>query len=243
MRKVILATVLAAALGTAPADAALIVFSGVGGAPTAAGVVRDNLDWLLAGSTGGASPQGSGITVSFTPNAQAVTGSSSGVYAAPFLSGGNGTGFGAANGPNAAPSGNQANGQDATRYVTTGSTGAFTDARVEFQLPGLQQYFGLLWGSVDLYNTLSFYNGNTLVGAITGASVNPGAAGDQGPSGTYYVNINSTLAFDRVVATSSNYAFELDNVAFASRQIPEPATLVLLGLGLMGAGARVRRRR
>ena len=104
-----------------------------------------------------------------------------------------------------------------------------------------QQYFGLLWGSIDLYNTLSFYNGNTLVGALTGGQVLAGANGDQGVNGTLYVNINSTLSFDRVVATSSEYAFELDNIAYSAdpAPVPEPSTyfagaLLALVFGVQG---------
>ena len=41
-----------------------------------------------------------------------------------------------------------------------------------------------------------------------------GANGDQGVNGTYYVNINSNTFFDTVIATSTQYAFEFDNVSF-----------------------------
>jgi len=92
---------------------------------------------------------------------------------------------------------------------------------------------------VDLYNTLEFFNGNTSVGSITGGAINATATGDQGINGTFYVNINSTLAFDRVVATSTEYAFEFDNVAYSANQIPEPGSLIVwsvLGLSVAGAG-------
>ena len=64
------------------------------------------------------------------------------------------------------------------------------------------------------------------------------------------MNINSSDAFNRVVASSTGYAFEFDNVALAydpislpiQGEIPEPGTLTLLGLGLF-AGITVRRRR
>jgi hypothetical protein len=234
-RLALAAAVIAALTAAAPARATLTVSGSVGGAPS--GVILDNLNWLATGSAGGLSPQ-SGITVNFSGNAQAVTGAVSGQYAAPYLSGGNGTGFG---------SPNQPNGVDTTIYATSGSTGASAPAAVEILLPGAgYQYFGLLWGSVDGYNTLSFYNGASLVGSLTGSGVLASPNGDQGVNGTLYVNISSDLAFNRVVATSSQYAFEFDNLAFNREQVPdtrvpEPGSLALVGLGL--AGLRFRRRK
>jgi len=38
---------------------------------------------------------------------------------------------------------------------------------------GLKNSFGLYWGSVDSYNSLTFYNGDNSVAMITGAEVDP----------------------------------------------------------------------
>ena len=229
-------TVGAVGLGLAgTAQAGLLVNGSVGGAPN--GVIKENFDTLIPGNAT-TTTLSSGITVAYQPDGQAAIGTSTGLYAAPFLSGNNGLGFG--------PLGsNQPDGADATPYLTTGSTGAFNGASVTLTLPGLERYLGLLWGSVDGYNTLSFYNGATLVGVVTGGDVTASPNGDQGVNGTLYVNINADLgsAFDRVVATSSQYAFEFDNVAFNSTPIPEPAGLALLGAGLAGLGVIRRRRR
>jgi hypothetical protein len=181
----------------------------VGSVPN--GVNYANFDNVPLGGAGGTS---GGISVSFGGDGQAVQGSLSGVYAAPFLSNGSGKQF---NDPNDGP--------DTTTYLTTG-TGSVT-----LSLPGEEKYLGLLWGSVDTYNTLSLYDGSTLVGTITGSDVTSNADGDQSASGTFYVNINSTTSFDKIVATSTSNAFEFDNVAFNPTAVPEPSSIVL---GLLG---------
>jgi len=192
--------------------------SDVGLAPTGGG--RINFDDLPLGSADGTAsgPNGS-VGVSFISDGQTVVGAVSGGYAAPVLSGGNGNGFGPG-------SINQALGTDQTRYLTTG-TGSAT-----LTFGSAQTYLGLLWGSVDTYNTLSFYNGLNLVGSLTGGQVFQPAKGAQDASGTVYVNI-SGITFNQVVASSTSYAFEFDNVAV----VPEPTTMIAGALLLLPFGA------
>lgn len=205
--------------GTANAD--IMSAGSVGGAPSS-GITRDNFD---AGTAS--------FSVIFAGGAGYVTGALSGQYAPPFLSGGNGAGFG---------SPDQPDGADTTKYITTG-TGSVT-----FDFGSDQRYFGVLWGSIDGYNTISFYNDGSLVKAFTGTDILAGANGDQGVNGTLYVNFNATdlTVFDQVVFTSSSNAFEFDDVAYGERvpvPSPEPITLSLFGAGLAGLGMARRRRK
>jgi hypothetical protein len=232
-KSLLTAVALLAGMGVAAtASATAILSASVGGAPTGADYY-ETFDSLALGTAGGLTP--SGITVSFSPSAQAVQGSASGTYAAPYLSGNNGFNFGG-----------QPDGADTTTYLSSGSTGAFSGAGATLAFPGLERYMGLLWGSVDKYNTLTFFNGAAEIATFTGADVSTLANGDQGASGTFYVNINFSTPFDRVVAPSSSYAFEFDNVAFSANPIgvPEPgvAGMFALGLLLLGSGYWLRKR-
>ena len=97
---------------------------------------------------------------------------------------------------------------------------------------------------MDNYNTLSFYKGNTLIKAVTGSDVKNSPNGDQGVNGTLYVNINLDTAFDKVIATSSQYAFEFDNVAYNAQNVTVPdggSLFAVLGLSLVGLAGIARR--
>lgn len=229
MKKLLLSSTLALGLASGLFADTINPAASIGGAAT--GSDYFNFDLLSTGS----GPQtawstaGSSVDVSFTaPDSGVVLGSSNNVYAAPYLTGGNGTGFG---------SPNQPNGQDSTNYLTSGTGSVTLDFGVELT------YLGLLWGSVDDYNTLSFYNGAVLVGSFTGVDVLALPDGYQGPGGSVYVNFNDVDGvFTKVVLTSSTNAFEIDNVAINHVGVPDSGTTIaLLGVGLMGLAAFRRR--
>lgn len=122
------------------------------------------------------------------------------------------------------------NGYDASQYVGVQIGGSAT---LHFSTP--QSYLGLVWGSVDAGNVLSFYDSaDNLLGTVNGEDV-PGDPIHLGsgftPAGSPYVNIISTTPFSKIVATSSNNSFEFDDVAYA--QVPEPASGALLVFGLL----------
>jgi len=119
-------------------------------------------------------------------------------------------------------------------YVSAG------ESPVTLHLTGDMTYFGMLWGTVDNYNTISFYDGETLVGSFTGTQVLPGATG--GVSDVVYANFWAHGGtFDTVVFTSTQEAFEFDNVRVAAT--PLPAALGLFGSAIVGMGALGLRRR
>jgi hypothetical protein len=108
-------------------------------------------------------------------------------------------------------------------------------------------YFGLYWGSIDDYNTLSFYSGNSLVASLTGSNViaSGTALGDQtAPGSNRFVNFRFLDAtFDKIVFNTTQYGFESDNHSLARVSVPEPASLTILGIGMFGLSLLQRRRR
>lgn len=206
------------------ASAIIITSASVGGADV--GAKHVNFDNLINGASGalnGTGPDGS-VSLQIDVDAQVLVGPIDGVAAPPYLSGVNGTGFASQMG----------SGADTTPYLTSGKT--TNSGKITMTFGGSQNYLGMLWGSVDWYNTLQFYSGATLVGTVTGSDVDLDANGNQGVPGTFYVNMYSDVDFDKVVASSTEFAFEFDNVAYG--HVPDGGTtLVLLGGALTGLGA------
>ena len=206
-------------LGVALGAASMLALANIAEASTLAVSASYGGTWL-PGSTVVTFDSGQPANVTFSGGAAIVSGSASGLYAAPWVGDANG-------------------GPDQTPYVSV-----FGGSAATFTLSQPSTYLGVLWGSVDVdtnRNLISFYRGEQLVGSVQGsdiASLLPDLTTGGGVNwfyqGTVYANITSPVAFDRVVFQDlSSNSFEFDNVAV----VPLPMALPLFASVLIGLGA------
>ena len=89
-----------------------------------------------------------------------------------------------------------------------------------FSVPGEapQNYFGLYWGSIDTYNTISFQlNGVPLAGgSFTGADFPPANSDQAAANANEYIDFFFTAGqvYNQVVFGSSQLNFEFDRLAY-----------------------------
>ncbi len=133
--------------------------------------------------------------------------------------------------------------QETSNYLAV-ETG--DDVTMSFTQP--VNYLGFHWGSVDSYNTVTFYNGSQQIGQFTGSQVpNAPANGNQTISpnnpfvdffATSGQNITSVVFHNTTVP-----AFEIDNIAYGNVSVPEPSSMLgLVALGVVGGGSVLKKR-
>lgn len=108
--------------------------------------------------------------------------------------------------------------------ITTDYLAAVGSGKVTISFSSTQEYFGLLWGSINNGNTLTFYDGTTEVYSISYADlINAGGTSAQG---SYYVAINIPGGYTSVVATGSSGSgsFEFSSISYAATTISDPTT-------------------
>jgi hypothetical protein len=99
-------------------------------------------------------------------------------------------------------------------------------------------------GSLDSYNSLTFYSGNGEAPVtFTGSQLTATPDGNQMSDLTnrrYYFTFGAADDIDQIVFSSTYPAFEFDNFAAAVSAVPEPATwaMMIFGFGFVGFMAR-----
>jgi len=136
---------------------------------------------------------------------------------------------------------------DTTNYLTVSYPSQ--GGAVQLVFSSLENYFGLYWGSLDSYNTITFLRDQGQIATFSGDAIADltglVADGDQqSPPSNRYINFYLGAAFyDEVILSTANFGFEVDNIAFGDPPVPvsEPGTLMLLGSALYGLFIRRRR--
>ena len=129
---------------------------------------------------------------------------------------------------------------DATGFLTVSYPSASGAVNLIFTNP--QNYFGLYWGSMDSYNSVTFLENNDLIATYSGTNIATltglVADGDrQSASSNRYIEFSFDAGFyGHVILSTTTYGFEVDNIAFddPASPVPEPSTLYVFGASLCG---------
>jgi len=128
---------------------------------------------------------------------------------------------------------------DATGFLTVSYPSA--SGAVSLILTNPQNYFGLYWGSMDSYNSVTFLEDNQSIATYSRSDVAALAGlvanGDrQSASSNRYIEFDFDAGFYNAVSLSTTYyGFEIDNIAFGDPPVPafEPDTLLIFGASLL----------
>jgi hypothetical protein len=226
-------------VATAPAQATIYIDQALTSLPANPGFTSVNLSGAPVEGTGSFTLESGALTVTLATNQ--VNGSNEGVVStASSFNNANCVGSGGSkpcyglSGVYAPPVTDAAGDYYQGNFFSTGS-GTST---ITLGFNAAQLTLALLWGSVDATNQIAFYNGTTLVGTVTGSQICSNCNGAQGFGGSYYVLLNSTIAFTKVVLTSGITSFESAEYETSPTGIyvPEPSAFGLLFAGLAALG-------
>ncbi|MGI4756261.1 MAG: PEP-CTERM sorting domain-containing protein [Janthinobacterium lividum] len=132
---------------------------------------------------------------------------------------------------------------DSSNFFAVGAPPSYTGTST-FTPGASYNYFGFYWGSIDAYNTISFFSNGTSVGSVSGSQLV--AANDTSATNSnQFVDffLSSGTTYDTVVFNTTSANFELDNVAYGNVAVtPEPSSFALLGTGLLGIAGVLKRR-
>jgi hypothetical protein len=122
---------------------------------------------------------------------------------------------------------------DGSKYVGTYLAAASGSAIIDFSTQ--QKFLSMRWGSVDVTNTLAFYNGTDLVQSLTGAQAMAARTAFTSV-GSYDAGFSfGEVGFTRVVMTSSGAGgFEVGNIAVSDVAAPDIAPIPLNAASLGG---------
>jgi len=123
---------------------------------------------------------------------------------------------------------------DTTSYavIKSGNTATFT-------ISGGTDYFGIAWGTVDSYNTITFSTADGKTTTFTGSQIanllkKAGTTITLSSSDIYANFVSADSPITKAVLSTSSNSFEFDDVRIAAT--PLPAAISLFGLGLVGLG-------